>query len=66
MTVEVVRLPERTPLIFIEIPAFGGANAGTVLMYGPCPPPAASFSLCLGRALEGQGRGEEIGRQFGN
>jgi acetylornithine deacetylase/succinyl-diaminopimelate desuccinylase-like protein len=30
-TLEVVRLPKRTPLIFIEIP---GSAAGTVLMYG--------------------------------
>src|SRR6201985_1691015 len=30
-TLEVVRLPERTPLLFIEVP---GERPGTVLMYG--------------------------------
>ena len=35
MTVEVVELPERTPLIVIEVPAFGdGDPADTVLLYG--------------------------------
>jgi acetylornithine deacetylase/succinyl-diaminopimelate desuccinylase-like protein len=34
-TVEVVQLPGRTPLIFIEVPAANGGNAArTVLMYG--------------------------------
>ena len=35
MTVEVVELPDRTPLIVIEVPAFGGGPADdTVLLYG--------------------------------
>jgi acetylornithine deacetylase/succinyl-diaminopimelate desuccinylase-like protein len=35
MTVEVVELPERTPLIVVEVPAFGdGDQADTVLLYG--------------------------------
>ena len=36
MAIEVVRLPGRTPLIFIEIPAFGAVSAGDdcVLLYG--------------------------------
>src|SRR5262245_31668864 len=35
MTLEVVRLAGRTPLLFIEVPATSGAeNAGTVLLYG--------------------------------
>lgn len=34
-TIEIVRLPGRTPVILIEIPAFGGANADDrVLLYG--------------------------------
>ncbi len=35
MTVEVAELPGRTPLIVIEVPAFGGGPADdTVLLYG--------------------------------
>ncbi len=38
MKLEVVRLPGRTPLLFIEVPAFAGATRvppqGTVLLYG--------------------------------
>ena len=34
MQLEVVRLPKRTPLLFIEVPATKGAKAGTVLLYG--------------------------------
>ncbi|MGB8377424.1 MAG: M20 family metallopeptidase [Rhodanobacteraceae bacterium] len=37
MQLEVVRLPDRTPLIFIEVPASPGSGAGTedcVLLYG--------------------------------
>lgn len=35
LKIEVVRLEKRTPLIFIEVPAFGGANANdTILLYG--------------------------------
>lgn len=35
LTLEVVRLEGRTPLIFMEIPPFGGADErGTVLLYG--------------------------------
>jgi acetylornithine deacetylase/succinyl-diaminopimelate desuccinylase-like protein len=34
MTLEVVRLEGRTPLLYIEVPAFGAANAETVLLYG--------------------------------
>ncbi|MBS0438390.1 MAG: peptidase M20, partial [Proteobacteria bacterium] len=36
MHLDVVRLPNRTPLIFIDIPAFGGAAVGDdcVLLYG--------------------------------
>lgn len=35
LKLEIVRLPNRTPLIFIEVPAFGNANANDViLMYG--------------------------------
>lgn len=35
MTVEIVRLPNRTPLLFVEIPAAnGGRNDDCVLMYG--------------------------------
>src|SRR5689334_23361178 len=36
-TLEIVRLPGRTPLILIEVPASGagaGGNADTVLLYG--------------------------------
>src|SRR5688572_30915482 len=38
MKLEVVRLPNRTPVLFIEIPAFAGMTdtrpKGTVLLYG--------------------------------
>ncbi|MDP2186364.1 MAG: M20 family metallopeptidase [Xanthomonadales bacterium] len=35
MQIEVVQLPDRTPLIFIEVPAFaGGSDADCVLLYG--------------------------------
>jgi len=38
MKLEVVRLPSRTPVLFIEVPAFAGATRvppqGTVLLYG--------------------------------
>jgi acetylornithine deacetylase/succinyl-diaminopimelate desuccinylase-like protein len=34
MQVEVVRLPGRTPLIFIEVPAVGAAGEDCVLLYG--------------------------------
>ncbi|HTQ78047.1 MAG TPA: M20/M25/M40 family metallo-hydrolase [Burkholderiales bacterium] len=38
MALEVVRLPKRTPLLFVEVPAFagtaGGEPRGTVLLYG--------------------------------
>jgi acetylornithine deacetylase/succinyl-diaminopimelate desuccinylase-like protein len=33
-TLEVVRLGERTPVIFIDIPATGGRKGDTVMMYG--------------------------------
>jgi len=33
-TLEVVRLGERTPLIFIDVPGTGGAAGDTVLLYG--------------------------------
>ena len=33
-TLEVVRLAGRTPVIFIDVPARGGSNKGTVLLYG--------------------------------
>ena len=33
-TLEVVRLGERTPLIFIDVPGTGGAASDTVLLYG--------------------------------
>jgi acetylornithine deacetylase/succinyl-diaminopimelate desuccinylase-like protein len=33
-TLEVVRLAERTPVIFIDLPATGGAAGDTVLLYG--------------------------------
>jgi acetylornithine deacetylase/succinyl-diaminopimelate desuccinylase-like protein len=33
-TLDVVRLPGRTPLIFIEVPGKAGRDGGTVLMYG--------------------------------
>jgi len=33
-TLEVVRLGERTPVIFIDVPATGGATGDTVLLYG--------------------------------
>ena len=35
LKLDIVRLEKRTPLIFIEVPAFGGANANdTIVMYG--------------------------------
>jgi acetylornithine deacetylase/succinyl-diaminopimelate desuccinylase-like protein len=34
MKLEVVRIEGRTPVLLLEIPAFGNAKAGTVLMYG--------------------------------
>jgi len=33
-TLEVVRLGERTPVIFMDVPATGGASGDTVLLYG--------------------------------
>src|SRR3954462_14371335 len=33
-TLEVVQLGERTPVIFIDVPATGGAAGDTVLLYG--------------------------------
>jgi acetylornithine deacetylase/succinyl-diaminopimelate desuccinylase-like protein len=33
-TLEVVRLGDRTPLIFIEVPGTGGTSGDTVMMYG--------------------------------
>jgi acetylornithine deacetylase/succinyl-diaminopimelate desuccinylase-like protein len=33
-TLEVVRLAERTPVIFIDVPATGGRSGDTVLLYG--------------------------------
>jgi acetylornithine deacetylase/succinyl-diaminopimelate desuccinylase-like protein len=33
-TLEIVRLGERTPLIFMDVPATGGASGDTVLLYG--------------------------------
>ncbi|HEX7452289.1 MAG TPA: M20/M25/M40 family metallo-hydrolase, partial [Polyangiaceae bacterium] len=33
-TLEIVRLGERTPVIFIDVPATGGASGDTVLLYG--------------------------------
>src|SRR5439155_18729736 len=33
-TLEVLRLGERTPLIFIDVPATGGRPGDTVLLYG--------------------------------
>lgn len=35
LKIEIVRLEKRTPLIFIEVPAFGNANPNdTILLYG--------------------------------
>jgi acetylornithine deacetylase/succinyl-diaminopimelate desuccinylase-like protein len=34
LALEVVRLPGRTPLIYMDIPAAGAASTGTVLLYG--------------------------------
>lgn len=35
MTIDIVRLPNRTPLLFIEVAAFGKASAtGTLMLYG--------------------------------
>jgi len=37
LTVEVIELPGRTPVILAEVPAFGGgSNDDTVLLYGHC------------------------------
>lgn len=37
LTVEVIELPGRTPVILAEVPAFGGGSADdTVLLYGHC------------------------------
>src|SRR3954465_11328879 len=33
-TLEIVRLGERTPVIFIDVPGTGGAPGDTVLLYG--------------------------------
>src|SRR3954467_6076091 len=33
-TLEVVRLGDRTPVIFMEVPGTGGAEGDTVLLYG--------------------------------
>ncbi len=33
-SVEIVRLPGRTPLVFVEVPATGGLQDDTVLLYG--------------------------------
>src|SRR6187549_2798873 len=33
-TLEIVQLPERTPVIFIDVPATGGAVGDTVMLYG--------------------------------
>ena len=34
MKIEIVRLPGRTPLLYIDVPATGGGGADCVLMYG--------------------------------
>ncbi len=34
LTLEIVRLAGRTPVLFFDIPATGGRDAGTVLLYG--------------------------------
>ncbi|MGW1682142.1 M20/M25/M40 family metallo-hydrolase [Saccharopolyspora sp. NPDC002376] len=47
---EVVRLPERTPLLLVDIPATEGAAEGTVLLYGHLDkqPPVGGWSEGLG------------------
>ncbi|MDA3644640.1 M20/M25/M40 family metallo-hydrolase [Saccharopolyspora indica] len=49
-TVEVVRLPERTPLLLVDVPATEGAAEGTVLLYGHLDkqPPMEGWSEGLG------------------
>ncbi|SDI59674.1 Acetylornithine deacetylase/Succinyl-diaminopimelate desuccinylase [Actinokineospora alba] len=49
-TIEVVRLPERTPLLFVDIPATDGVDNGTVLLYGHLDkqPPVGGWSEGLG------------------
>ncbi|KAA5836268.1 M20/M25/M40 family metallo-hydrolase [Saccharopolyspora hirsuta] len=48
--VEVVRLPERTPLLLVDVPATEGAAEGTVLLYGHLDkqPPMGGWSEGLG------------------
>ncbi|MER7015202.1 M20/M25/M40 family metallo-hydrolase [Saccharopolyspora sp. NPDC000359] len=48
--VEVVRLPERTPLLLVDVPATEGAGEGTVLLYGHLDkqPPVGGWSEGLG------------------
>ncbi|MGP4018682.1 M20/M25/M40 family metallo-hydrolase [Saccharopolyspora sp. 5N708] len=48
--IEVVRLPERTPLLLVDIPATEGAADGTVLLYGHLDkqPPVGGWSEGLG------------------
>ncbi|MER5394872.1 M20/M25/M40 family metallo-hydrolase [Saccharopolyspora sp. NPDC002686] len=48
--IEVVRLPERTPLLLVDIPATEGAAEGTVLLYGHLDkqPPVGGWSEGLG------------------
>jgi acetylornithine deacetylase/succinyl-diaminopimelate desuccinylase-like protein len=50
-TIEVVQLPERTPVLLVDIPAGEGAeDKGTVLLYGHLDkqPPVADWSAGLG------------------
>jgi acetylornithine deacetylase/succinyl-diaminopimelate desuccinylase-like protein len=51
-TVEIIRLPERTPLVLMDVPAGDGvpAEAGTVLLYGHLDkqPPFGEWSPGLG------------------
>ncbi|MCI2418951.1 M20/M25/M40 family metallo-hydrolase [Saccharopolyspora sp. K220] len=48
--IEVVRLPDRTPLLLVDIPASEGAADGTVLLYGHLDkqPPVGGWSEGLG------------------
>jgi len=49
-TIEVVELPDRTPLLLVDVPASGEAGDGTTLLYGHLDkqPPVANWSEGLG------------------
>lgn len=49
-TIDVIRLAERTPLLVVDIPATGGVDVGTVLLYGHLDkqPPVGGWSDGLG------------------